>query len=99
MRKPKRGTSPSRFPQTPPPVPVEPVKVVSDVRVLTKADVLEKVGGVCWITLRSWIKDGGFPPSRELGPGGGRSHTGWLSNEIDEWLLNSPRRLPKGAKR
>jgi predicted DNA-binding transcriptional regulator AlpA len=98
MRK-KRGTSPSRFPPTRPPVPVEPVVVITGpIKVLDKAAVIEKVD-VSWITLRSYIIAGGFPPAREFGPGGGRSHIGWLSSEVDAWLLNSPRRLPKGTKR
>jgi predicted DNA-binding transcriptional regulator AlpA len=102
MRKSAKRASPPRpsFPPTPPPVAVEPVVVTTGpVRVLSKPDVLEKVGGVGWITLRSWIIAGGFPPARQLGPGHGRSHTGWLSHEVDAWLLNAPKRLPKGAKR
>ena len=100
MQKPKRGTSPSRFPKTRPPVPVEPVVVATGpIRVLDKAAVMEKVGVRSWITLRSWIIAGDFPPARELGPGNGRSLVGWLSSEVDAWLANRPLRLPKGARR
>jgi predicted DNA-binding transcriptional regulator AlpA len=101
MPKSPRGTSPSRkFPKTRPPVPVEPVTVATGpVRVLSKTDVMEKLGIRSYLTLRSWVINNGFPAPRELGPGNGRSLVGWLSSEVDAWLANRPLRLPKGASR
>jgi predicted DNA-binding transcriptional regulator AlpA len=74
------------------------VVIAGPVRVLSKADVMEKVRVRSYLTLRSWIISGGFPAARELGPGQGRSLVGWLSSEVDEWLANRPLRLPKGSK-
>jgi predicted DNA-binding transcriptional regulator AlpA len=103
MRKSARWTDSSArppFPKPQPPVPVaSPVEVSGPVRVLSKKEVLERLGGISHVTLWSWIKAGAFPPARVLGPGQGhRSRMGWLSTEVEQWLLNAPRRIPKGTK-
>jgi predicted DNA-binding transcriptional regulator AlpA len=66
--------------------------------VLSKADVMEKLGIRSYLTLRSWVINNGFPAPRELGSGNGRSLVGWLSSEVDAWLVNRPRRMPKGSE-
>jgi predicted DNA-binding transcriptional regulator AlpA len=85
------------FPNTPPPVPVDaPDLVPGDVRFLSKQEVLAKVN-VSAQTLWSWIKQGRFPAARQYGDGRGRrSKIGWLSSEVDAWMLSAPRRIPKG---
>jgi predicted DNA-binding transcriptional regulator AlpA len=102
MRKSKRGgTIPSRriFPQPMKPVPVEPATPTGPVRILSKQEVMGLVNVKSYITIRTWIKEEGFPPQRVIGPpdGGHRSRIGWIDTEVYAWIANRPRRMPKGS--
>jgi predicted DNA-binding transcriptional regulator AlpA len=63
---------------------------VPAVRLLDKATVMA-IAGASFPTIWKMMRDGRFPRSRIFG---GRSM--WLSNEIDAWLANLPRRPLKG---
>jgi predicted DNA-binding transcriptional regulator AlpA len=65
---------------------------------LTKQDVLDLVG-VSAVTLWSWIRQGIFPPAVVIGPEGGhRSTQRWIDYEVQNFLVNAPRRLPGRAR-
>jgi predicted DNA-binding transcriptional regulator AlpA len=59
-------------------------------RIVSKPEVLERVG-VTYPTIWTWMREGKFPRSRELG---GKSC--WLEHEIEEWILSRPVRRLKG---
>ena len=61
-------------------------------RLLTKAEVLELLG-VTYTTVFTWMREGRFPLSIELGPSGGRStKIAWLADEVYAWIASRPRR-------
>ena len=60
-------------------------------RLISKPEVLDRVG-VTFPTLWTWMRDGRFPRSRDLG-----GKTCWLASEIDEWILSRPVREYKAA--
>ena len=61
-------------------------------RLLTKAEVLALLG-VAYTTVFTWMREGQFPLSIELGPPGGRStKIAWLADEVYAWIASRPRR-------
>ena len=56
-----------------------------NIRVMRREEVTELVG-VSNVTLWRWERDGRFPLRRQIGP----NVVGWLSYEIEEWLLSRP---------
>ena len=50
-------------------------------RLLRTAQLARELG-ICRTTLYRWVRDGGFPHPRQIGPG----IKGWLPAEVDEWL-------------
>ena len=61
-------------------------------RLLTKAEVLALLG-VTYTTVFTWMREGQFPLSIELGPPGGRStKIAWLADEVYAWIASRPRR-------
>ena len=65
-----------------------------EVRFLGRAEVIAKVG-VTFPTLWSWMRQGRFPLSREIGD----HRVGWLKQEIDDWILGRPPKQYKPTKR
>jgi predicted DNA-binding transcriptional regulator AlpA len=59
-------------------------------RLLSKPEVLEKIG-VSYPCLWSWMRQGKFPRSRDLG-----GRIAWLESEINDWIANLPVRKLKG---
>jgi predicted DNA-binding transcriptional regulator AlpA len=60
----------------------------------SRQQVLELVP-VAYASMWAWMRDGQFPQAREIGPGGRRCKIGWLKSEVDEWIVNRPRRAQK----
>jgi predicted DNA-binding transcriptional regulator AlpA len=67
----------------------------SEIKLLTRAEVCDLVG-VTYVALWTWIKRGHFPAGRSIGEGPS-SHIAWLRSEVEEWILNRPKRYPKGT--
>jgi predicted DNA-binding transcriptional regulator AlpA len=63
------------------------------VRLLSKQEVLDLLPVKSQVSLWSWIRDGKFPPSREIG-----GSVGWIDAEVYAFLANLPQRLPKGSR-
>jgi prophage regulatory protein len=59
-------------------------------RLVSKREVLDRIG-VSYPTLWSWMRDGRFPRSRELG-----GKICWLEREIEKWIDALPMRPLKG---
>jgi len=55
---------------------------VNSPRILTIQEVVTKTT-LCKTVIYSLIKEGKFPPSREISTG----RVGWLESEIDDWIL------------
>lgn len=66
-------------------------------RFLSRAEVL-KVLRVSYGTLWGWIREGNFPPARELNSSERASRIYWLEHEVLEWMANRPPRLPRGTR-
>jgi predicted DNA-binding transcriptional regulator AlpA len=103
MRKPRAASGVARpkkppFPRPPKAVkPSKPVEVPGPVTLLTKKELLAKLR-VTNVTLWDWIRKGHFPAGRIIGPdGGSRSMMVWIESEVDNFITNAPRRLPKGS--
>jgi predicted DNA-binding transcriptional regulator AlpA len=62
----------------------------SDVRLLSKPEVLDRVG-VSYPTLWAWMRAGRFPRSRELG-----GKVCWIASEVNAWLASLPQTRLKG---
>jgi prophage regulatory protein len=65
-------------------------KTTTQPRLLSKLEVLDRVG-VTYGTLWSWMQQGKFPRSRQLG-----GKAAWLESEIEGWINNLPTRRLKG---
>jgi prophage regulatory protein len=65
--------------------------VRSGARLLSKGDVLDKVG-VTYPTIWKLMRQGAFP--RAVVIGGGKN--AWLEHEVDEFIAKLPRRRLKG---
>jgi predicted DNA-binding transcriptional regulator AlpA len=65
-------------------------------RLLTRLEVLALLN-VTYPTLWGWVRDGHFPPPRELG-WGKKGRIGWVQSEVQAWIASLPKRLPKGTK-
>jgi predicted DNA-binding transcriptional regulator AlpA len=61
-----------------------------EVRLLSKAEVLERVGRT-FPTIWTWMQQGKFPRARDLG-----GRPAWLESEIEAWINNLPVRKLKG---
>lgn len=61
-----------------------------EVRLLSKAEVLERVGRT-FPTIWSWMRAGKFPRARDLG-----GRPAWLESAIDGWIAALPVRRLKG---
>jgi predicted DNA-binding transcriptional regulator AlpA len=60
------------------------------IRLISKPEVLDRVG-VTYPTLWSWMREGKFPRSRQLG-----GKAAWVEAEIEEWIKDLPVRRLKG---
>jgi prophage regulatory protein len=60
-------------------------------RLLSKPEVLDRVG-VSYPCIWSWMRQGKFPRSRDLGG----HRIAWLESEVNEWISNLPVRRLKG---
>jgi predicted DNA-binding transcriptional regulator AlpA len=60
------------------------------IRLISKPEVLDRVG-VSYPTLWSWMREGKFPRSRQLG-----GKAAWIEAEIEEWINALPVRRLKG---
>jgi predicted DNA-binding transcriptional regulator AlpA len=70
-----------------------PDKTTTQLRLLSKPEVLDRIG-VTYVTLWSWMQQGKFPRSRQLG---GKS--AWLETEIEDWISSLPTRRLKGDRK
>ena len=61
-----------------------------DARLLSKVEVLDRVG-VTYPTIWTWMREGRFPRSREVG-----GKTFWIASEIDAWIKALPTVQLKG---
>lgn len=68
----------------------EATKAESAVRLISKPEVLDKVG-VTFPTIWKWMREGKFPRSRQLG---GKSC--WIESEVEAWINALPTRRLKG---
>jgi predicted DNA-binding transcriptional regulator AlpA len=67
--------------------------VAASPRLLTKAEVLALLRLTSYTTVFTWMREGQFPLSIELGPPGGRStKIAWLADEVYAWIASRPRR-------
>ena len=66
-------------------------------RFLSRDEVL-KMLRVSYGTLFGWIREGNFPPARELNSSERASRIYWLEHEVLEWMANRPPRLPRGTR-
>jgi predicted DNA-binding transcriptional regulator AlpA len=57
------------------------------VRLLRKPEILRIAGGVSFVTLWCWMRNGTFPPAKQVA-----GQPMWLSTDIDQWLENLPNR-------
>jgi len=62
----------------------------SEVRLLSKTEVLERVGGITFVTIWGWMREGKFPAARSLG---GKSV--WVEAEVEAWIKALPLRKYK----
>lgn len=62
------------------------------IRLISKPEVLDRVG-VTYPTLWSWMREGRFPRSRELG-----GKAAWIESEVEAWIAALPVRRLKGDK-
>jgi predicted DNA-binding transcriptional regulator AlpA len=60
---------------------------------LSKQQVLDRLPVKSHVSLWSWVKDGKFPPPHEIGGGA----LGWIEEQVDNHLVGTPVRLPKGS--
>jgi prophage regulatory protein len=65
--------------------------VQPDIRLLSKGEVLAKVG-LSYVSIWKLIREGAFP--RAVVIGGGKN--AWLEHEVDAWIAALPRRRLKG---
>ena len=66
--------------------------VVARPRLLSKAEVLALLG-VSYTTVFTWMREGQFPLSIQLGPPDGRSiKIAWIADEVYAWVASRPRR-------
>jgi prophage regulatory protein len=66
-------------------------EVPVEARLLSKAEVLERVGRT-YPTIWSWMQQGKFPRARDLGG----TRPAWLESEVEAWINNLPVRRLKG---
>lgn len=66
-------------------------------RFLSRDEVL-KMLRVSYGTLFGWIREGRFPPARELNSSERASRIYWLEHEVLSWMANRPPRLPRGTR-
>lgn len=63
------------------------------VQLLTRGEMLELVGGVSYVAVWQWIKQGKFPAGRAIG-GGRNGPVMWLEDEVLDWIMAQPKRIP-----
>jgi predicted DNA-binding transcriptional regulator AlpA len=63
---------------------------IPEVRLLTKAEVLERVGRT-FPTIWAWMRAGKFPRARDLG-----GRPAWVESEVEAWIAALPIRRFKG---
>jgi predicted DNA-binding transcriptional regulator AlpA len=78
-------------------IPVSELRQGPPLKFLSRDEVLKLVG-VSYGTLWGWIREGNFPPARELSGNKRASRIYWLEHEVLEWMANRPPRLPKGTR-
>jgi predicted DNA-binding transcriptional regulator AlpA len=80
------------MPKTKQPAPARP-----PTRLLTKAEVLARVG-VTFPTIWKWMREGTFPRARRLTAESKSTRAYWYESEIEAWLANLPVKRLKGDK-
>jgi len=65
-------------------------KAATPSRFIFRPDIIERIG-VTYPTIWTWMREGKFPRSRDLG---GRS--AWIESEVEAWIKNRPVRRLKG---
>ena len=73
-----------------PPLFNAPLSEDNDVRLLSRVEVLDRVG-VSYPTLWGWMRAGRFPRSRELG-----GKVCWIASEVESWMKSLPKTRLKG---
>jgi prophage regulatory protein len=53
-------------------------------RLLSRREVMDRIG-VSYSTLWSWMRNGKFPRSREVG-----GKIAWIEAEVDRWIADLP---------
>ncbi len=91
----KRPPPPRRRPVKGTAAQVEPAlkavaMVAANKRFIFKGEVLERLGGVSFVCLWRWMRDGKFPVALEVG-----GRCAWLESDIDTWMSSRPLRQYK----
>jgi len=74
-----------------------PASSTTPIKFLSREEVLALIG-VSYVTLWTWIRDGKFPPARELVGDAKRNKIVWVESEVHDWMTSRPKRLPVGYK-
>jgi predicted DNA-binding transcriptional regulator AlpA len=72
-------------------LPADDVIVRRGARLLSKGDVLDKVG-LSYVSVWKLMREGAFPRSVVVG-----AKVAWLEHEVDEYIAKLPRRRLKGG--
>jgi hypothetical protein len=85
------------FPKITPPVKSSSsrFKPTRPITLIDKKRVRAKLNNISEVTLWDRIRTGLVPEGRVMGPDKGRLT--WIEEEIDNLILNAPRRRPKGS--
>jgi predicted DNA-binding transcriptional regulator AlpA len=55
-------------------------------RLLSRKEVCERLGGISYPTIWEWMRNGRFPKARVLNGG----KLGWIESEVEAWILAQP---------
>ena len=84
------------FPRAAPPVrPTEPFRPTRPVVLLDKKQTKIKLNISSDVTLWDYIRTGRVPEGIVMGPDNGKLK--WIEEQLDEVIVNAPRRKPKGS--
>jgi predicted DNA-binding transcriptional regulator AlpA len=73
--------------------PVEVARPPPTLRLLSRREVCERLGGISYPTIWKWMREGRFPKARVLNGG----KLGWIESEIEEWIRGQPLQTLKPA--
>jgi predicted DNA-binding transcriptional regulator AlpA len=78
------------------PAPETPNPQPPPLRLMTKAEVCQRVG-VTYVTIWRWQQAGTFPRARRINsPAASTAKVAWYAHEIEAWLANLPLARIKG---